>query len=114
MMKLHVPAISCLSKGAQISNSEKLRFVVLSPWHEKLTNTHPSVDTGVGVGSSIDVGAPSIDVGTGVGVDNGEGVASYPDPSSGINMGSDVDAGVSVVTGDGLDAVIVAVFCAKV
>ena len=87
-----------------------------SPWHEKLTNTHPSrsVDSGVGVGSSIDVGAPSIDVGVGVGVGNGEGVVSYPDPSSGINMGSVVDAGASVVTGDGLDAVIVAVFCAKV
>ena len=86
-MKLHVPAISCLSKGAQISKSEKLWFVVGSPWHEKLTNTHPSrsVDTGVGVGSSADLGASSVDVGTGSGVD----------------------------TGEGLDAGVVAVFCPK-
>ena len=61
---------------------------MLSPWHEKLTNTHPSVDTGVGVGSSIDVGAPSIDVGVGVGVETGGSVEEF-------------------------DAVVIAVFCAK-
>ena len=50
---LHVPATSWFSKGAQMSTSEKLRFVVLSPSHEKLTNTHPLLGggaTGVAVG----------------------------------------------------------------
>ena len=63
---------------------------MLSPWHEKLTNTHPprSMDTGVGVGSSIDVGAPSINVGVGVGVETGGSVEEF-------------------------DAVVIAVFCAK-
>ena len=115
-MKLHVPATSCLSKGAQMSKSEKLSFVVGSPWHEKLTKTHPSrsVDTGVGVGvgSSADLGAASVDVGTGVGADaagvgTGAGVVSCPDPPSDISAGSGVD------TGEGLDAVVVAVICPK-
>ena len=109
-MKLHVPAISWFSKGAQISNSEKLRFVVLSPSHEKLTNTQPSagaVGIGVGVGSSADVGAPGVDVGTGVGVD----IAGV-DTGPGVDTGSGVDTGASV-TGDGFDALVVAVFCAK-
>ena len=63
---------------------------MLSPSHEKLTNTHPSRsgDIGVGVGSNIDVGAPSVDVGVGVGVETGGRV-------------------------DEFDAVVVAVFCAK-
>ena len=120
-MKLHVPAISWFSKGAQISNSEKLRFVVLSPSHEKLTNTQPSagsVGIGVGVGRSADVGAPGVDVGTGVGVDiagvadTGEVEVSCPDPSPSINTGPGVDTGASV-TGDGFDALVVTVFCAK-
>ena len=112
-MKLHVPATSGLSKGAQMSTSEKLSLVVGSPWHEKLTKTHPSGDTGVGVGSSVDLGASSVDVGTGVGADaagvgTGAGVVSCPDPLSGISAGSGVD------TGEGLDAsTVVAVFCPK-
>ena len=66
---------------------------MLSPWHEKFTNTHPSRsgDIGVGVGGD-DVGAPSVDVGIGVGI------------------GVGVESGASV---EGLDAVVVAVFCAK-
>ena len=62
-------------------------MVVLSPSHEKLTNTHPSRsgDIGVGVG---DVGAPSVDVGVGVGVETGGRVEEF-------------------------DAVVVAVFCPK-
>ena len=114
-MKLHVPATSGLSKGAQMSKSEKLSLVVGSPWHEKLTKTHPSRlgDTGVGVGSSADLGASSVDVGTGVGADTAgvgtcAGVVSCPDPPSGISAGSGVD------TGEGLDAsTVVAVFCPK-
>ena len=51
--KLQVPATSWFSRGPQISTSEKLRFVVLSPPHEKLTKTHPLLGggaTGVAVG----------------------------------------------------------------
>ena len=51
---LHVPATAWFSRGAQISTSEKVRFVVLSPSHEKLTNTQPLLGgdaAGVAVGN---------------------------------------------------------------
>lgn len=92
-----------------MSKSEKLWFVVGSPWHEKLTKTHPSrsVDIGVGVGSSADLGASSVEVGTGVGADTagvgtGEGVVSCPDPPSDVSTGEGLNAGT-----------LVAVFCPK-
>ena len=96
--KLHVPATSCCNKGSQISTSVKRRFVVLSPSHEKFTNTHPSGGgDGVGVADG-DVSACSVDADTGAdGADTGsDGVDTGAD---GVDTGSDgVDTGT-----DGVD-----------
>ena len=97
--KLHVPATSCSNKGSQISTSVKRRFVVLSPSHEKFTNTHPSGGgDGVGVADG-DVIACSVDGDTGAdGADTG---------ADGVDTGSDgADTGSDCVDADadGVDA----------
>ena len=109
--KLHVPATSCCNKGSQISTSVKRRFVVLSPSHEKFTNTHPSGGgDGVGVADG-DVSACSVDDDTGSdGADTGtDGVDTGSDGvdtgTDGAGIGSDcVDADADGV-GTGTDSV---------
>ena len=64
--KSHDLAIMRSRKRVQISDSEKLRFVVESPGsHEKLRNMHSESVVGVAVGAEDDVGAGA-EVGTGV------------------------------------------------
>ena len=65
--KLHDLAIMRSRKGVQISDSEKLRFVVASPGlHEKLRNMHLVSVVGVGAGGE---GGVAVGAEDGVGVD---------------------------------------------
>ena len=103
--KLHVPATACSNKGSQISTSVKRRFVVLSPSHEKFTNTHPSGGgDGVGVADD-DVSACSVDADTGAGgVDTGaDGVDTGADGVDTGTDGVDADADGVDTCADGVD-----------